>query len=100
MKQILNICSIVYLIWTITILTLSLMGKVVFGQGAGDLFYLILLVLLQIISGYIFFRNLKGSIGFPLLISFLLIVSMVLFSLKMTIWRGLEYPWNGSVFFE
>ena len=41
MKRILNLCSVLFLIWTISILILIFTGKVTFGQGLGDLFYLI-----------------------------------------------------------
>jgi hypothetical protein len=100
MKRILNFCSVLYLIWTISILILIFGGKVTFGQGVGDLFYLILLTILQISFGYLFYLNIKGRINFPLVISLLLIIIVILFTLKMTIWRGIEYPWNGDILFQ
>jgi hypothetical protein len=100
MKRILNFCSVLYLIWTISILVLIFSGKVTFGQGLGDLFYLVLLVILQIFFGYIFYLNIKERMNFPLIISLLLIILLTLFTLKMTIWRGIEYPWNGNIFYE
>ncbi len=100
MRKVLNICSVLYFIWTSIILTLIFNGKIVFGQGIGDMFYVILLVILQIIFGYIFFLNIKKKVTLPLIVTILLIVCVLLFTLKMTIYRGIEYPWNGSVFFE
>lgn len=81
-------------------LVLIFSGKIVFGQGMGDLFYLILLIILQIIFGYIFFLNIKKKVTFPIIMAILLIVCVLLFTLKMTVYRGIEYPWNGSLFFE
>jgi hypothetical protein len=100
MKRILNFCSILYLIWTISILILIFSGKATFGQGLGDLLYLILLTILQIFFCYLFYLNIKGRINFPLVISLLLIIIVILFTLKMTIWRGIEYPWNGNILFQ
>jgi len=100
MKRILNLCIVLYLLWTFSILILIFSGKVTFGQGLGDLFYLVLLIIMQIFFGYLFYLNIKGKINFPLVISLLLIIILILFTLKMTIWRGIEYPWNGNVFYE
>jgi hypothetical protein len=100
MKRILNFCNILYLIWTISILILIFNGKVTFGQGLGDLFYLILVIILQIFFGYLFYLNIKGRMNFPLIISLLLIIIVTLFTLKMTIWRGIEYSWNGNILFK
>lgn len=100
MKRILNLCSVLYLIWTFSIFILIFSGKVTFGQGLGDLFYLVLLTIMQIFFGYLFYLNFKGRINFPLVISLLLIIILILFTLKMTIWRGIEYPWNGNIFYE
>lgn len=100
MKRILNLCNVLYLIWTISILILIFCGKAVFGQGLGDLFYLILIIILQIVFGYVFYLNYTEKINFPILMIILLILIPILFTLKMTIWRGSEYPWNGIFFFE
>ena len=100
MKRISTIFSIIYFIWTTAMLILILKGKVTFGHGLGDFFYLILLLILLIVFAYLFFLNMKKKISLPIIISFIQVVIIVLFMLKMTVWRGIEYPWNGSVFFE
>lgn len=100
MKRILNIGSILHFVWTLIMLIFIFSGKIVFGQGMGDMGYVVLLVILQTIFGYVFFLNIRSKIGFPLLMTILLVVCVLLFTLKMTIYRGLEYPWNGNVFFE
>jgi hypothetical protein len=100
MKRILNFCSVLYLIWTISTLILIFSGKVTFGHGLGDLFYLILLTILQIFFGYLFYLNIKWRKKIQVVISLLLIIIVILFTLKMTIWRGIEYPWNGNILFQ
>jgi hypothetical protein len=99
MNRILNCLSVLYLIWTIFIITLLLSGKITFGQGIGDFFYLILISVLFIVFGFVSFLNYKGKIKFPNLLSILAIIILILFTLKMTIWRGIEYPWNGKIFY-
>jgi hypothetical protein len=100
MKRILNFCSVLYLIWTISTLILIFSGKVTFGHGLGDLFYLILLTILLIFFGYLFYLNIKWRKKIQVVISLLLIIIVILFTLKMTIWRGIEYPWNGNILFQ
>ena len=102
MRRVFNTSSVLYFIWSLTILSFIFGGKIVFGQGIGDMFYLILLLVLQIIFGYVFFLNIKNKVALPKikLVTILLIVFVLLFTLKMTIYRGMEYPWNGNFFFE
>lgn len=100
MKRISKILNLIYLVWTIVILTLIFCGKVTFGQGIGDFFYLVILIVSQIVFGYLFFKSLRNKIDLSIVIPVLQIIIVLLFTLKMTIWRGIEYPWNGNVFFE
>ena len=101
MNKIQNVFSILFLVWILSMLTLILCGKVTFGHGIGDLLYLFLLVIFLIVFLFFFFSNLKRKIKMPILISFLtFLIIMLLFTLKMTIWRGVEYPWNGQIFYK
>jgi uncharacterized membrane protein YfcA len=100
MKQFSNIFCFLYLIWNIGILVGIFGGKVTFGQGIGDFFYLVILIILLIVFAYYFFLDIKKKKSLPTLIFLFQVIVITLFTLKMTIWRGIEYPWNGSVFFE
>lgn len=75
-------------------------GKVTFGQGIGDLFYLLLLVIFEISYLVIIYKNFKTKISPLLIYSIVAITIIILFTLKMTFYRGIEYPWNGKIFFE
>ena len=81
-------------------LSLILIGKITFGQGLGDFYYLILLLLLLIVFVYIFLKNSKKKRSLPLFVSIIQFLIIALFILKITIWRGIEYPWNGFIFYE
>ena len=100
MKRFSSTFCFLYFIWTIAILTGIFNGKITFGQGIGDFFYLVLLIILQIAFAYYFFINNKKENNLPTFIFLFQVIVIILFTLKMTIWRGIEYPWNGSIFFE
>jgi hypothetical protein len=87
----------------VTILTLN--GNIAFGNGLGDLVYLIacgLLVFIQLIVVAIIIRQQKGlynptpfywwGSGFLLAALFL--------SWKFTLGRGSEYSWDGNIFYH
>ena len=95
--------------WTVFLLyvalsVLILNGKVTFGHGLGDLFYLIIVALaglIQLIINLTFahpkkeeFKKKNATVG----VVFLII--LFLFGLKFTFGRGPEMKWNGKVFVE
>lgn len=96
MKFSIKICGFLYLLWTLTISSLIFIGKLTFGHGIGDIVYLILLVLLLLVFGYFIYRNEK--LNRPIILIVFMLVSVLLIGLKITIWRGSEYPWNGELF--
>lgn len=69
-----------------------------FGCGLGDLLwhgimYLLLTIHLILTLRY---RNHDNSLKIIAIAFFILII---LICLKATIWRGVEYPWNGKIFY-
>lgn len=76
------------------------MGKITFGQGLGDMFYVILLMSLMIFYAVVLYKNIQGRINQQIILSVVSILFIILFTLKMTIYRGIEYPWNGNIFFQ
>jgi len=95
------------LIWTVLlsiIVYFNSKGKIHFGLGLGDVFISILIVVvILIVVAFTLFKfkggiddylNIKGQI-----IYFLAFFFLVFIILKMTIFRGIESPWNGQIFF-
>lgn len=100
MRRFLNFLGITFIIWTTLILLLIFQGKVTFGHGLGDLFYVMFLVIVAFLYIIIIYKNLKKKINPLLIYSIAPIIIIILFTLKMTIYRGIEYPWNGKIFFN
>ena len=76
---------------------LSIGGRVRFGHGLGDMIYHLFIylgVLLSLIH-FVYFRKKGGNHAY--VFTALLIAFFVLVILKMTLWRGSEYAWNGKV---
>ena len=74
-------------------------GRIYFGHGLGDVFYLILLgvlVILQLLLSI--WTVIKGKINYAKVIGISYLVIYSLFFYKMTLGRGPEYKWNGEVF--
>ena len=74
-----------------------------FGHGLGDLGMLIISLAVSIASGFmLYFRKtfVKNNVSLDLLV--LIIISLVVFYLllSLSIWRGSELPWNGSLFLD
>lgn len=92
---------LIYTIWVVLIVSLCLSGKITFGHGLGDLYYLAGLVLLTLLFLTIFLRIRKKVVENPMMTYaslFCIVLIIVIFSLKLTFFRGSEYPWNGAVF--
>ena len=78
----------------------SMKGKIAFGFGLGDIVYHGLVYLGFIIYGIYFFvkkeNPQKIDLRFPI-ISLLFCAYLIL---TMTIWRGSEYRWDGSILYS
>ena len=91
----------VVLIIQIAICSLGTFYKhIAFGAGLGDIMYyglIYLLLLAQIVSTIVLLKKKQTSFMTLTLIFF---ATTVLVVLKATIWRGVEYPWNGHFFYR
>lgn len=102
MKYILNVIFFCYLVWTICIIVLNLNANITFGRGLGDIFYLIELIVISIILAVAFFKVKKHTENkfAVMLLCIIMVLTIIFFLLKLTIWRGAEYIWNGNIFLE
>lgn len=86
------------------LVTISFLGTFVvhisFGRGLGDLFGMAILYVITLLHSMFTFaaRKEKNQRGHILLAIIFLPLSIYI-SLKATLWRGQEYPWNGSIFY-
>jgi hypothetical protein len=102
MKYILNVIFYCYLVLTVCIVVLNLKAKITFGRGLGDVFYLIELIVISIIMAVAFFKVKKHTENkfAVMLMCSIMLLTIIFFLLKLTIWRGAEYIWNGNIFLE
>jgi len=87
----------VFMVWAALVFILS--GKIAFGNGLGDVFiYLLLAVCIVVV--FLVKRHLSKpeNLGKDFLLLILVGFIMIGFTLKMTVGRGPEYPWNGKLF--
>jgi len=99
MKNMWKIINSLILIFQILLCFLGTFYKhIAFGCGLGDLIwygimYIFLLTHLILTLRY---RNQNDKLK---IIATLFFTLLVFICLKATIWRGVEYPWNGKIFF-
>ena len=92
-----------FVIWLLAVSILNLIGSITFGHGLGDLYYLACLIILSIIlfSYYHGVLRKRTSMNWGIFIYIGIVSAVTIFSvLKLTIWRGPEFPWNGRLFLE
>lgn len=103
MKKFNNIIFFFYLLWFAFIVFLNLKGNIGFGHGLGDWYYIFLIFFLTILTLYFYFKIIKNTQPnkkmIYLFIIFIVII-IISFSLKLTLFRGPEFPWNGDVFLQ
>lgn len=90
---------ILVVIYSILVVILVMIGKLSFGHGLGDLYYIIELVIF--LCFIILLNSIKHKINYSFFKYFILLLSVIIilyFSLKLTIYRGVEKPWDGNVF--
>lgn len=78
------------------------LGSISYGHGLGDLFYhAIALAAFTIITILFVIGLKKKSVDDVLFILMFvaIVLTIVLLTLKFTIYRGPEYRWNGNVFY-
>jgi len=104
MNKLAKIFLIVSISFFSLIILLILVGKLSFGYGLGDVFYLIYLILWLGIQIAIFLLIKKNIINVEIVIivfiCFALCISIYFTIRKLTIDRGFENRWNGKIFIE
>lgn len=101
--KVLNIIYLGYSVISLLILLGVLMGKLSFGLGLGDLGMLIIsLVILILIGSFVFFkRRFTEKIkSWNWIISVVILLIVIYLILSLSLWRGVEYPWNGNLFLK
>ncbi len=99
-----KIVNWIVLAYLIGITILSWIGKITYGYGLGDLFYVfpssaLTLVHLIVILALIYRKREKAEKGLALLVGIIFLLIAVWFTYEFTIGRGVEYKWNGKVFY-
>lgn len=85
------------------VIALCFTGKLTFGNGLGDLAYLMGIgcVMLMIAGAYFVTRgaDLEANKPVAIMIMSVVLLFIIYFTYHFTIGRGSEYRWNGHVFF-
>lgn len=89
---------IVYVILVGIIAYLNINGKITFGHGLGDLFYLTFLVVISTVLSFLFLSEKFLGARFVVFVVMLLVLLFII--LKLTLYRGPEYSWNGRLFLQ
>lgn len=101
MKRVIRIVFITYLFWFLLVVFFNLNGNISFGHGLGDLYYLLFIVFLTVLALVFYLRMLKpplaGKTAVFLFVAYLIAI-VISFSLKLTLYRGPEFPWNENLF--
>jgi hypothetical protein len=102
MKSILKVIFYSYIIFVFIIILLNLNANITFGNGLGDIFHLIALLILSIFYSVIYFKFLNKNCEkeYFFIYVFFLLSTILLLILMLTIWRGAEYTWNGRLFLQ
>lgn len=79
------------------------MGRLRYGNGLGDVYFVILtsgFTIIHLLILVIFIHARRGPVekGISLLIGILFLLLAVAFTYQFTVGRGVESPWDGNVF--
>lgn len=86
----------IQLILIFMLVIMNLAGYITYGKGLGDIFYLGMFIFITFLIIYFMYIEKKDY-----KITFILITLLIIFNIcLLTIFRGREYPWNGSFFRE
>lgn len=88
--------------WTAAVIILSIPGKITFGNGLGDLQMLMIVVAFWFLATVFTFAIARDRQSKPLSVTFTVAVLLFIafISLRLTLWRGPAYPWDGQIIFE
>ena len=92
-----------YIILTsfVILLLLSVIGFLSFGYGVGDIVFVLILFLSTV--SYLFcvrYTIKKNQIVQLRNLSILFLIILLSIIFKATVGRGIEYPWNGKIFYR
>ena len=96
--------TIIWYMLNLLVILGSLTDKIRFGHGLGDLAYIGIISCAICVVGFFQYRGLLrdsslSSTGDKILFAFC-VLFLIFVCLKITIWRGVEYPWNGNIFYK
>ena len=99
-----RIVNWIVLAYLIGITILSWIGKIAYGHGLGDFFYVfqssaLALVHSIVMIAFIHRKQKAAEKGLALLVGIIFLLIAVGFTYKFTLGRGVEYKWNGNVFY-
>lgn len=100
-KRLCNIIFTLFVLSAVGLLAGVVSGRLTFGHGLGDAFYLMSAACLVIFIVVLKLLSRKSEVKlFNGLLVFLMLVIFTYFSLKLTLLRGPEFRWNGELFFS
>jgi Kef-type K+ transport system membrane component KefB len=95
-----DICFLVYVLLTVSVILLNVYGYISFGYGLGDVFSLGVMFLIAVFLSFIYIievRKLNKPLG-KLIFTGVLLADIIVIVLYLTIFRGPEFPWHGNLF--
>ena len=99
MKKISKITFYFYVLFVCMVTFFVIKGVFTFGHGLGDLYYLIGLIgflVIAIVLRVRYFKKIEIRVELFFITSIWVVIIFII--LKLTIYRGAEYLWNGRFF--
>jgi hypothetical protein len=94
-------CNLTILIFQIVICSLGTFYKhIAFGWGLGDLIWYGLMYILLLVHLVLTIKGKAKPIQYFRVLTIIFLISTTYICLKATIWRGVEYRWNGNIFYN
>lgn len=87
-------CLGMYALSAVALLYLCLTGWVTFGHGLGDVFALLLHVIVYLLVGGLAWLVRQAPGPVYALVVLVMLFHLGLLGLQLTVYRGLEYPWK------
>jgi ABC-type transport system involved in cytochrome c biogenesis permease component len=96
-----KIANLTILFCQFLICTLGTFYKhIAFGWGLGDILWYVLIYFLLTLNIIRTIKSKNKSSRQFRVMTLIFFILTVLICLKATIWRGIEYPWNGQIFYN
>lgn len=81
-------------------LTETFIRHIAFGWGLGDMLWYGLMYLLFVIHFIFTIISRKRTVRRFQVMTLIFLITTIFICLQATIWRGVEYPWNGKLFYD